>query len=348
MSKFKKPALISLMILILAAAAFYFGYWIRTPQYALQTVASSIQNHDTAKFSRYVDLDNLYDKLFDDCLAAEVKPNKERTNAALLTHLAAIKRLVVPVFKAATVNYVKTGNAELTAGQADDPTGRGAQLAMGMAWKLGLANIEFKRLEGITRSGQEAVANLTVYDRQLDKDFPVHLRMRPNQDHYWQIVAVDDIPDYLKQRQEVLDVKLKELNGPKAAKIASIVRLLEDRDAPQMQLLVVRQPTLSYALKMVFTLVNTSPKDIASVSGIMRIYDKENTVRFVTSFEAGKIAAGKQLRTSNTWELNPYLADQQMLSRAKVSGLKASFEITSVIFADKSSISLQDRLPELH
>lgn len=146
MSKFKKPALISLMILILAAAAFYFGYWIRTPQYALQTVASSIQNHDTAKFSRYVDLDNLYDKLFDDCLAAEVKPNKERTNAALLTHLAAIKRLVVPVFKAATVNYVKTGNAELTAGQADDPTGRGAQLAMGMAWKLGLANIEFKRL----------------------------------------------------------------------------------------------------------------------------------------------------------------------------------------------------------
>ena len=99
---------------------------------------------------------------------------------------------------------------------------------------------------------------------------------------------------------------------------------------------------------MVFTLVNTSPKDIASVSGIMRIYDKENTVRFVTSFEAGKIAAGKQLRTSNTWELNPYLADQQMLSRAKVSGLKASFEITSVIFADKSSISLQDRLPELH
>ena len=346
MLNYKKAGLLGLIIILLAACAFYFGYWIRTPQYALNVISKALSQHDAETFSQYVDLDNLYDKLFDDSFTAEVKPNKERANAALLTHLTAIKRLVVPVFTAATLNYVKTGNAELTGSTANDPTGRGVQLAMGMVLKLGLTNLEFKSFDGLNKNGSVATAKITIYDRQLEKELPLLLKMQAGPDGHWKLVSLDDIPAYLKLRQTALDAKLKELNKPKAAKIATIARILDGKDAPQFQVLVVRQPNLTYALKAFFSLVNLSSKDIASVSGIMKIYDKENVQRFATSFEAGHIAAGKLLYTSNTWELNPYIADQQILRRIKMAEVKAVFEITSIIFSDRTSITLQDRLPD--
>ena len=60
MGKAVKYVLGFLIVAVLAAGAFYFGYWVKTPQYTLNLIANAVVNHDTAAFEKHVDLDNLF------------------------------------------------------------------------------------------------------------------------------------------------------------------------------------------------------------------------------------------------------------------------------------------------
>ena len=53
----KTLALILVLVAVLAGAAFYFLYFIRTPAYALNQARLALKEHNTQKFEQYVDLD---------------------------------------------------------------------------------------------------------------------------------------------------------------------------------------------------------------------------------------------------------------------------------------------------
>ena len=73
----KKWFVVFILLAALAGAAFYFLYFIRTPAYALNEARVALQQHDSAKFSRYVDVPSVMDNAFEDIIKAESKINND-------------------------------------------------------------------------------------------------------------------------------------------------------------------------------------------------------------------------------------------------------------------------------
>ena len=64
-----------IVLLILAGCAFYFFYWVKTPQYSLKLIQESVQNHDVVAFEKHVDTEALCTQAVDGFLAQEMSTN---------------------------------------------------------------------------------------------------------------------------------------------------------------------------------------------------------------------------------------------------------------------------------
>ena len=68
--------IITIVLIIAIFSGFYFFYWVRRPEYALEQIVSSVIKKDTETFQRYFDIDSIYGSLFDK-LASKSTVKKE-------------------------------------------------------------------------------------------------------------------------------------------------------------------------------------------------------------------------------------------------------------------------------
>ena len=347
MGKVVKYVLGFIIVAVLAAGAFYFGYWVKTPQYTLNLIANAVVQHDTKTFEEHVDLDNLFSKLFDDAIAAEFHVQTTPANPFLQNQILGIKSSIVPVFAGMAKNFVQSGTINNVLDAAGDNSGRGGQLAEGMAVKLGVPYMVYKNITGVTKNGDnEAVVSLSIEDKQTGKALPVRLKMVRLGDGTWQIKQVANVQEYLEARQAAIAAKLAELNKPLQDKIDAAVRIeTAGTKAPKFTFQTLMEGLPVTAISSTFSLTNLGTRDILSVSGIVTVKDAAGTVRFTDGFEAGSVPAGKTVSTHNSWALNPFVEDQQKLTSDTKQQITGSFAITSVIFTDHTSLTLLDRLP---
>ena len=54
-----------ILLLILAGCAFYFFYWVKTPQYSLKLIQESVKSHDVVSFEKHVDTEALCTQALD-------------------------------------------------------------------------------------------------------------------------------------------------------------------------------------------------------------------------------------------------------------------------------------------
>ena len=336
-----------LIVAVLAAGAFYFGYWVKTPQYTLNLIANAVVNHDTAAFEKHVDLDNLFSQLFDDAIAAEFHLQAAPTNPFLQNQIIGIKSTIVPVFTGMAKNFVQSGTIGNALDAAGSNSGRGGQLAEGMAVKLGLPYMVYRNITGVTKNGDnEAIVSLNIEDKQTGKALPVRFKMIRLEDGTWQIKQVANVKEYLEARQAAIAEKLAELNKPLQDKIDAAVKIVASgAQAPRFTFLSLVEGLPVAGIGADFALTNLGTKDILSVSGSVTIKDAAGTARFTDGFEVGGIPAGKTVSAHNSWTLNPFVEDQQQLAANTKQQISGSFAITSVIFKDNTSLTLMDRLP---
>lgn len=64
-----------IIIMGIASTAFYFLYWTKTPTYSLKMIEESVQTNDVETFEKYVDLDALCKKGFDDICEIRFEQN---------------------------------------------------------------------------------------------------------------------------------------------------------------------------------------------------------------------------------------------------------------------------------
>jgi flagellar basal body-associated protein FliL len=347
MSKAIKYFVGFVIVAAIAAGAFYFGYWVKTPQYSLNVISNAVVNHDEETFAKHVDLDNLFSQLFDDCIAVQFHLDSTPSNNFLQRQVASIKNTVIPVFADMTKQVVKSGTITAAINSADSSAGPGGQLAEGMAVKLGIPYMIYKNVgEVVKTSDDEALVTLNIEDKQTGKSLPVKLRMTRLPDGSWQIKNIANVKEYLELRDAAIAAKLAELNKPLKDKIDAAVKVITTgAAAPKLsaQNLVEGLPVAGIGAD--FSVQNIGTKDILSVSGTIILKDASGTPRFEDGFEVGNIAAGKTIKAQNAWALNPFSSDQQQLAKEKPQNIQATFEITSVIFKDNTSITLMDRLP---
>ena len=86
-----KYLLLFAVIAIAAAVAWYFAYWVKTPQYSLGLIGSAVQKHDFAAFEKHVDMETLYSSAYDDVVVASFLVNN--INKFYFKTKTAIKKL---------------------------------------------------------------------------------------------------------------------------------------------------------------------------------------------------------------------------------------------------------------
>lgn len=337
---------------VAVAAAFYFGYWVRTPQYAMRTLVDAVKAKDIAYVDQHVDKNQFFSRLFDESLefsfGAQDSDSDQQANPALKRYLNQSKKLVVPILQQQARNWILSGRPDNTLPvriEADD-TGRGTAMAKAMAANLGLFRLQYRSLGKVEHNGETATAELTFHDGQLDQDLPVTLRLQ-REDGTWKVVSATNLPKYMKARQKAIRARLDKLNAPLKARIAqSVVVSTDEAQAPLFRVHDDPSVITGASLEGEFTLTNVGTVDILSISGTVEVKDSSGIVRFRNGFESEGIRAGQSVRVRNVWPLDLYILNQSILATKPDEKLSAVLTIQYVIFKGGQSIGLLETLPD--
>lgn len=173
----KKWFVVFILLAALAGAAFYFLYFIRTPAYALNEARVALQQHDSAKFSRYVDVPSVMDNAFEDIIKAESKINNDNvfSNPFALGILHMLKPSVVDLMTQEALDKI-AAKPDNTPKQPADPVPDA--MKRNLERHIPIKNLTVKDLKLSKHEGETAKATLVLHNNELDKDFIAELLMQ--------------------------------------------------------------------------------------------------------------------------------------------------------------------------
>ena len=191
----KKWFIVSILLAVLAGVAFYFLYFIKTPTYALNETRLAVKEHDTTKFTRYVDVNSVMDNAFDDIIKAESKINNDNvfSNPFALGILHMLKPSVVDLMAQEALDKI-AAKPDNTPKQPVDPVPDA--MKRNLERHIPIQNLTVKDLKLSKHDGETATATLVLRDKDLEKDF----------------IALKANVESAKKLGEALGARLKEKN----------------------------------------------------------------------------------------------------------------------------------------
>lgn len=196
MTNMQKKVGIGAVITVLLLLGFYFLYWIKTPVYSLNLVREAIQKHDVQTFEKHVDLDSVYNKVFDDTLLAQEKITGENitSNPFAFAILQAMKPGIVSIIKNETLSEIQ--NQEQTPAENKSKNSMQAKLATDLKAKSNFKNVEVKDVSTIDKNGDTAIVAIKLYNKKTDKDFDLKLKMTKLEDGSWKVKEITNWVDF--------------------------------------------------------------------------------------------------------------------------------------------------------
>ena len=185
---------------------YYFHMRTDTPDYAIKAVSRSIEKHDLKEFHRVVNVDSVLNSGYDGFIDGVTSFDSSMTPEARESIRNFTQMLRAPLIislKAAIDAYVSTGNVNTQEhiGVAE------------MVQRMGLNDIEVRGVKNIQRNDaneNEAFADLVIFQKELDRDFPIQVLMTRTEDGYWQIVRVQNFKDFVSQINQVRRANIDE------------------------------------------------------------------------------------------------------------------------------------------
>lgn len=207
--------LIILFICILAGSlAWYFFYYIKTPEYSLNIIKESIEKHDIAKFKKHVDLDSSVSRGYDDIISAMIESDKNMTleGKTFISGFAQFfKPAVVNALKDGIFHYVETGKWEEEKNGQDTKQNINSDK---IAAQSGLKSSSCKGIAYTNKDGKTAIVGIKIFESVANKEFILDIKMRELDDGTWQIAEVANLKNYIleidKAKIEVLKKYLED------------------------------------------------------------------------------------------------------------------------------------------
>ena len=178
----------------------YFGFYRRTPEYALKQIQQAVAQQDAETFAHYVNLTTLTNQAYDDLtvdLFAYDQSLTPQTRIMFEKFYVTIK----PQLAGGTAETIRQRVAD---GRWSLPNGtdilQGRQLGIDYERFLErsqIRNTSLVRVAGVERQGETAVASLQVVEDYTQLSFTLELVMEQAQDGHWQVVYVRNYRDYL-------------------------------------------------------------------------------------------------------------------------------------------------------
>lgn len=197
----KKERMSFLFVIVLISGYFMWSFfYASTPEYAMDKVCTAIQNQDEETFEKYVNLELVTGRAYDDLtrdMFATDNNLSDGTKVMFETFYQKIKPQVVSGTADLLKIYVATGQWHAPTG---DDILKGRQLGIDYEYLIHrsqLRNTEFVKLVEMQKRGESAEAVVEVRDRSTDTKYNLHIMLEQNADDVWQVVYVSNYRDYL-------------------------------------------------------------------------------------------------------------------------------------------------------
>lgn len=199
-------------VIILGGLGFYYGYYVRTPEYSLNIIRESVKNHDVSTFEKHVDLDKLLDGAVDDIIEATMSDQKDAGSELAKGFIEMMKPSLVSELKKQVLETVE-GTEESSSSSSSSSGGNKKDEAAqdeAVEDQAGLKNADFKEIAYVKKDGKKATVGLKVSHPSLDEDYVLDLAMVQLEDGSWQVTRLTNLKDYVKAVQEKQKAELKQ------------------------------------------------------------------------------------------------------------------------------------------
>lgn len=334
----KKWILLFIIIAALAGAAFYFLYFIRTPAYALNQVRLAAQEHDTTKFSRYVDVPSVMDNAFEDILKAESKINHDNifSNPFAMGVLHMLKPSVVNLMTQEAMDKIAAKKEDTSKQPAADPVPDA--MKRNMERHIPIGKLQLKDLQLTKHDGDNATASLVLHDKDLDKDFVAELLMQHNDKGDWQIKKISNLADLIVQLDAAKRAKQAAMNKPIMERLNKALQITGER------LTINKENNPTSEAKAVLT-ATVMAKNMGNEQ-INRMYydvmvfnEKDEQVYSYPEHYQGSIAPGQAVELTTNKKLNDLLPDDKKLMGLDISKEKIKIQVTYIAYDNGDVLS---------
>ena len=183
---------------ILALLVAFAGYKLlisgrNTPEYALQIVEKSVENHNKADFYKVVNLESILDDSYSSIVEGVTDADQSMTEdarAAVKSFTEMLREPLLLSLKAAVDSYVETGefNKEENASIKT------------LLEKTGLDKFKYRQIESVAinpKNSNEATARIAVYQTELNEVILFNVMLQRNSKDDWQIVSIQNFQQFI-------------------------------------------------------------------------------------------------------------------------------------------------------
>ncbi|BEU87659.1 hypothetical protein TAMA11512_11230 [Selenomonas sp. TAMA-11512] len=202
-SRAGKIRLYAVLVLVAAAVVgcgiWYFSYYTKSPDYAVERIQEAIEQKNQEMFLRYVDLDAVLDSSIDALLLGVVEFDDQmpaEARAAMMSYLRMFKMPLVTTLKQEILHYVANGewmqaDAEE---QSENPLDMNAVLT-----RTGLSGLQFRQIDYITQDKEAgtAAAGVRVFQTDAAEEFVFDVELVQNEGKGWQVKSIRNFQDFI-------------------------------------------------------------------------------------------------------------------------------------------------------
>ncbi len=356
-NKSKLFIMVGTVALLIIGLLFYFLYWVKTPAYSLTLIRESIEKHDLVKFEKHVDTESLYNRAFDDVVQKNLTQSGYENNQFVMGLIGMLKKTAVDELINQTKKYVETGNFEVSGQKSSSEKSKqpdGKEVATNLNKNAGISYIQFKGVENTQKDGKISVVTTKVYDKKIEKEFTVKLKMRELENGEWKLVEISNLNEYLDERAKAIDEKLKALNKPIQEKIEKSIQIISAEVKAINENSFFPMYRLHYLVK--FKLPQSENK-IKNFKGIFLISDSQGKDLYGTRFNGNGVSTlytqkdytinkDFSLRFKSPNTLNPFIPDEDKIAKQGVNSFKHQFKVYKVEFEDGTIAELLTEVPD--
>ena len=183
------------VLLVFAGLFWYFRIYTKTPEYALRSIESALEQHDEALFLRHVRLDDVLNSGYDDFMMGtmDAEFGHSRESAAALEDFS---KMLKPAFIKMLQDAV---HSRLTTGMwpSATPAEDGADTENILS-RIGVRDLEFREISNLTlhEDTQTAEVDILVHQGEADTDFTFKILLKPSEDGDWQVISIQNLHEY--------------------------------------------------------------------------------------------------------------------------------------------------------
>lgn len=189
-----------LLAAIIGATVWYFFFYIRTPEYALEQIQTAIEEHDGEKFGHYVNAELLASRAYDDLTVdlfaydSELTP---KTRDMFEKFYIMIKPQLAEGLENAALTRVSSGGWSLPEGM---DILKGRQLGIDFERFLErsqVRNTTLVKVRKVEHTGHSATAEIEIKEDYTQTPFTLQLAMEQAEDGHWQVAYIKNYKAYL-------------------------------------------------------------------------------------------------------------------------------------------------------